>query len=140
MITIHFLFNFAFIRAKLEFFEQACSVDSVTKKCAGRPSSCRQALLGILGTVLRTTCACQGADQQFMYRCLGWRKLLWVNPCVGKYWSYILLFWFGTLWLYSLAKLIDGLQLWFLHLKFLIQHLIYSNWFLHRVINRGICN
>lgn len=80
-----FLFFFEFIRSKLEFFEQACSVDSVTKKCAGRPSSCRQALLGILGTVLRTTCACQGADQQFLYRCLGWRKLLWVNPCVGKY-------------------------------------------------------
>lgn len=81
---LYFLFFFC-IRSKLEFFEQACSVDSVTKKCAGRPSSCRQALLGILGTVLRTTCACQGADQQLLYRCLGWRKLLWVNPCVGEF-------------------------------------------------------
>lgn len=84
-IFISSLFRPCFIRSKLEFFEQACSVDSVTKKCAGRPSSCRQALIGILGTILRTNCACQGQDQQFLYRCLGWRKLLWVNPCVGEY-------------------------------------------------------
>ncbi|XP_055847713.1 uncharacterized protein LOC129913187 isoform X3 [Episyrphus balteatus] len=69
-------------RIKLEYYEQACAVDSVTKKCAGRPSGCRQAMLGILGTSLRTTCACQGTDSQYLYQCVGWRRLLWMNPCV----------------------------------------------------------
>lgn len=71
-------------RARLEVFEQSCAVDSVTKKCAGKTSGCRQAMLGILGTPLRTNCACQGSDLQQLYDCLGWQRLLWLNPCVGK--------------------------------------------------------
>ncbi|XP_055615556.1 uncharacterized protein LOC129761802 isoform X4 [Toxorhynchites rutilus septentrionalis] len=69
-------------RARLEVFEQSCAVDSVTKKCAGKTSACRQAMLGILGTPLRTSCACQGSEVQQLYDCLGWQKLLWLNPCV----------------------------------------------------------
>ncbi|XP_055524975.1 uncharacterized protein LOC129718325 isoform X4 [Wyeomyia smithii] len=69
-------------RARLEVFEQSCAVDSVTKKCAGKTSACRQAMLGILGTPLRTNCACQGSDLQQLYDCLGWQRLLWLNPCV----------------------------------------------------------
>lgn len=59
-------------------------MDSVTKKCAGRPSGCRTAMIGILGTILRTTCGCHGSDAQYLYQCVGWRRLLWMNPCVGK--------------------------------------------------------
>ncbi|XP_037912486.1 uncharacterized protein LOC119652430 isoform X2 [Hermetia illucens] len=69
-------------RIKLERYEQACAVDSVTKKCAGRPSSCRSAMLGILGTQLRMTCACHGTEFPHLYECLGWQRLLWLNPCV----------------------------------------------------------
>ncbi|XP_055716352.1 uncharacterized protein LOC129810103 isoform X3 [Phlebotomus papatasi] len=69
-------------KIRLEQFEQACAIDSVTRKCAGRANICRSALLGILGTSLRTTCSCQGADLQQIYECLGWHKLLWQNPCV----------------------------------------------------------
>ncbi|XP_044765670.1 uncharacterized protein LOC123321927 isoform X1 [Coccinella septempunctata] len=69
-------------RARLEQYEQSCAVDSVTKKCAGSPSDCRSAMLGILGTDLRTTCACKGTDMTQIYECLGWQRLLWVNPCV----------------------------------------------------------
>ncbi|KAK9723211.1 GDNF/GAS1 domain [Popillia japonica] len=69
-------------RARLEYYEQSCAVDSVTKKCAGSPSECRLAMLGILGTDLRTTCACKGTDMTQLYECLGWQRLLWVNPCV----------------------------------------------------------
>ncbi|KAG4075847.1 hypothetical protein HA402_003673, partial [Bradysia odoriphaga] len=69
-------------RGRLEYYEQACAVDSVTKKCAGRASSCRSAMLGILGTPLRTSCACQGTDVQQLYGCMGWHRLLWLNPCV----------------------------------------------------------
>ncbi|XP_051171130.1 uncharacterized protein LOC127287997 isoform X4 [Leptopilina boulardi] len=69
-------------RSKLEFYEQSCAVDSVTKKCAGSTSVCREALLGILGTELRTTCACKGTDLSQIYDCVGWQRLLWVNPCV----------------------------------------------------------
>ncbi|XP_045481451.1 uncharacterized protein LOC123685686 isoform X5 [Harmonia axyridis] len=69
-------------RSRLEQYEQSCAVDSVTKKCAGSPSDCRSAMLGILGTDLRTTCACKGTDMTQIYECLGWQRLLWVNPCV----------------------------------------------------------
>lgn len=71
-------------RGRLEYYEQACAVDSVTKKCASRASSCRSAMLGILGTPLRTSCACQGTEVQQLYKCMGWHRLLWLNPCVGK--------------------------------------------------------
>ncbi|XP_043487267.1 uncharacterized protein LOC122514469 isoform X3 [Polistes fuscatus] len=69
-------------RARLERYEQSCAVDSVTKKCAGPPSDCRKAMLGILGTELRSNCACKGTDFTQLYDCLGWQRLLWVNPCV----------------------------------------------------------
>ncbi|GLV39406.1 Glial cell line-derived neurotrophic family receptor-like [Carabus blaptoides fortunei] len=69
-------------RSRLEYYEQSCAVDSVTKKCAGPPAECRTAMLGILGTELRTTCACKGTDLTQLYDCLGWQRLLWVNPCV----------------------------------------------------------
>ncbi|CAB3367243.1 Hypothetical predicted protein [Cloeon dipterum] len=69
-------------RVKLEYYEQSCAVDSVTKKCAGSPSECRKAMLGILGTSLRSSCACKGTDFSQLYDCLGWQRLLWVNPCV----------------------------------------------------------
>ncbi|XP_043281880.1 uncharacterized protein [Venturia canescens] len=69
-------------RIKLEHYEQSCAVDSVTKKCAGPPSDCRKAMLGILGTELRSNCACKGQDFAQLYVCLGWQRLLWVNPCV----------------------------------------------------------
>lgn len=74
-----------FCRVKLELYEQSCAVDSVTKKCAGQPAECRKAMLGILGTSLRSNCACKGTDFSQLYDCLGWQRLLWVNPCVGAY-------------------------------------------------------
>ncbi|XP_044016205.1 uncharacterized protein LOC122857839 isoform X5 [Aphidius gifuensis] len=69
-------------RIKLEHYEQSCAVDSMTKKCAGPPADCRRAMLGILGTELRSNCACKGTDLTQLYDCLGWQRLLWVNPCV----------------------------------------------------------
>lgn len=74
-------------RPRLEFYVQACAVDTVTKGCAGLPSICRRAVLDILGTDLRTSCNCratqQHADVAAMYDCLEWQRLLWLNPCVG---------------------------------------------------------
>lgn len=72
-------------RSRLEFFEQSCAVDSVTRKCASKMKNCRTALLGIMGTPLRALCACQGSDLQQLYECLGWQRLLWLNPCVGRF-------------------------------------------------------
>ncbi|EFN70375.1 GDNF family receptor alpha-3, partial [Camponotus floridanus] len=69
-------------RLRLEYYEQSCAVDSVTKKCAGPTSECRKAMLGILGTDLHTNCACKGTEINQLYGCLGWQRLLWVNPCV----------------------------------------------------------
>ncbi|KAJ8665227.1 hypothetical protein QAD02_006889 [Eretmocerus hayati] len=72
-------------RVRLERYEQNCAVDSLTKKCAGAPQSCRTAMLGILGTDLRSECDCRGAELTPLYQCLGWQRLLWVNPCVGEF-------------------------------------------------------
>lgn len=69
-------------RSRLEHFEQACAYDSSTLKCAGRPSNCRSALIGILGTPLRINCSCESSDP--VYECSGWQKLLWMNTCVSK--------------------------------------------------------
>ncbi|XP_033341283.1 glial cell line-derived neurotrophic family receptor-like isoform X3 [Megalopta genalis] len=69
-------------KMKLEYYEQSCAVDSVTKKCAGPVAECRKAMLGILGTELRFNCACKGTELSQLYDCLGWQRLLWVNPCV----------------------------------------------------------
>ncbi|EZA47503.1 GDNF family receptor alpha-1 [Ooceraea biroi] len=69
-------------RLSLEHYEQSCAVDSVTKKCAGPNAECRKAMLGILGTELHINCACKGTELTQLYGCLGWQRLLWVNPCV----------------------------------------------------------
>jgi len=73
-------------RRRLERYDQACSVDSSTQGCAGPPEACRRAMLEILGTELRTNCGCEGSTADFreLYDCIGWHRLLWVNPCVGK--------------------------------------------------------
>ncbi|XP_043219534.1 uncharacterized protein LOC122380440 isoform X2 [Amphibalanus amphitrite] len=69
-------------RPKLERYEQACAVDSVTSLCAGPTDDCRRALLAVLGTKLRTSCACLGTDISSMNDCRGWERLLFANPCV----------------------------------------------------------
>ncbi|CAL4073066.1 unnamed protein product [Meganyctiphanes norvegica] len=72
-------------RHRLEFYEQACAVDSDTRRCAGSTSECRRALLGILGTQLRNLCTCaakDAADPRETYNCLDWQRILWFNPCV----------------------------------------------------------
>ncbi|XP_055322734.1 uncharacterized protein LOC129578351 isoform X1 [Sitodiplosis mosellana] len=74
--------NDASCRSRLEQYEQSCAIDSSTLKCAGHPSACRTAILGILGTPLRTTCSCHNTD--LVYECLGWYRLLWLNTCVAE--------------------------------------------------------
>ncbi|XP_046683343.1 mucin-5AC-like [Homalodisca vitripennis] len=69
-------------KVRLENYEQSCAVDSVTKQCAGSPGECRKAMLGILGTALRSNCACKGTDFSQLYDCMGWQRVLWFNPCV----------------------------------------------------------
>lgn len=64
---------------------QACAVDSLIKRCAGPVEDCRIAMLGIMGTPLKMNCACRGTDTMQLYDCLGWQRLLWINPCVGEY-------------------------------------------------------
>lgn len=77
-------FGALFHRGRLENYEQSCAVDSVTKQCAGLPGDCRMAMLGILGTDLRSNCACKGTDFTQLYDCMGWQRILWFNPCVGE--------------------------------------------------------
>ncbi|XP_066976218.1 uncharacterized protein [Macrobrachium rosenbergii] len=69
-------------RHRLEFYEQACAVDSDTRRCAGSTAECRRALLGILGTQLRNLCTCSAPDPMETYTCLDWQRILWFNPCV----------------------------------------------------------
>ena len=55
--------------------------------CAGAPQACRKGMIDILGTELRTNCGCEGtaADFRELYDCIGWHRILWVNPCVGEF-------------------------------------------------------
>jgi len=71
-------------RRSLERYEQACSVDSDTKTCAGTYTACREAMVEILGTDLRTNCACSGTAGDFreLFECIEYQRLFWVNPCV----------------------------------------------------------
>ncbi|GBP00182.1 hypothetical protein EVAR_819_1, partial [Eumeta japonica] len=69
-------------RKRLEKYEQWCAVDAVTQGCAGAPARCREAVMDVLGTKLRAACACRGTDFAQLYDCLGWQRLLWLNPCV----------------------------------------------------------
>ncbi|KAK7067896.1 hypothetical protein SK128_019585 [Halocaridina rubra] len=69
-------------RHRLEFYEQACAVDSDTRRCAGSTAECRRALLGILGTQLRNLCTCTVSDPRETYMCMDWQRILWFNPCV----------------------------------------------------------
>ncbi|KAK8744146.1 hypothetical protein OTU49_001022, partial [Cherax quadricarinatus] len=69
-------------RHRLEFYEQACAVDSDTRRCAGSTAECRRAVLGILGTQLRSLCTCAASDPRETYTCMDWQRILWFNPCV----------------------------------------------------------
>merc|ERR1719430_2196826 len=71
-------------RQSLERYEQACSVDSDTKTCAGTYTDCREAMVEILGTELRTNCACSGTAGDFreLFECIEYHRLFWLNPCV----------------------------------------------------------
>nr|XP_045582939.1 uncharacterized protein LOC123745882 isoform X2 [Procambarus clarkii] len=69
-------------RHRLEFYEQACAVDSDTRRCAGSTAECRRAVLGILGTQLRSLCTCSASDPRETYICMDWQRILWFNPCV----------------------------------------------------------
>ena len=76
-----------FFRDPYERFEQACAVDSTTQNsCAGRPDNCRKAMIGILGTELRTNCDCNSVTADFYktYECMGVQRILWANRCMGK--------------------------------------------------------
>ena len=67
-------------------YEQSCSADPDTKTCAAPYDQCRDAMVEILGTNLRTNCACSGTAGDFreLFECIEYQRLFWVNPCVGK--------------------------------------------------------
>ena len=67
-------------------YEQSCSADADTKTCAAPYPACRDAMVEILGTNLRTNCACSGTAGDFreLFECIEYQRLFWVNPCVGE--------------------------------------------------------
>ena len=67
-------------------YEQSCSADPDTKTCAAPYAQCRDAMVEILGTNLRTNCACAGTAGDFreLFECIEYQRLFWVNPCVGE--------------------------------------------------------
>ena len=71
---------------RLPRYEQSCSADPDTKTCAAPYNQCRDAMVEILGTNLRTNCACSGTAGDFreLFECIEYQRLFWVNPCVGK--------------------------------------------------------
>ena len=73
-------------------YEQSCSADPDTKTCAAPYDQCRDAMVEILGTNLRTNCACSGTAGDFreLFECIEYQRLFWVNPCVGELMSLFL--------------------------------------------------
>jgi len=71
-------------RPSLERYEQSCSADADTKTCAAPYPACRDAMVEILGTNLRTNCACSGTAGDFreLFECIEYQRLFWANPCV----------------------------------------------------------
>uniref|UniRef100_T1JNB5 GDNF/GAS1 domain-containing protein n=1 Tax=Strigamia maritima TaxID=126957 RepID=T1JNB5_STRMM len=69
-------------RWRMDQFITACAVDQNTIQCQGPLHECRNALINILGTRLRTNCACSGNDFSLLYSCIDWQRLIWLNPCV----------------------------------------------------------
>lgn len=69
-------------RPRMERFVEACAVDRGTLQCQGPLEECRLALIDILGTPLRTNCACAGNDFALLYYCIEWQRMVWLNPCV----------------------------------------------------------
>ena len=71
---------------RLRRYEQSCSADPDTKTCAAPYNQCRDAMVEILGTNLRTNCACSGTAGDFreLFECIEYQRLFWVNPCVGE--------------------------------------------------------
>ena len=67
-------------------YEQSCSADADTKTCAAPYPACRDAMVEILGTNLRTNCACSGTAGDFreLFECIEYQRLFWANPCVGE--------------------------------------------------------
>ena len=61
-------------------------MDSDSKTCAATYPACRDAMVEILGTDLRTHCACTGTAGDFreLFECIEYQRLFWVNPCVGQ--------------------------------------------------------
>ena len=43
-------------------------------------------MVEILGTNLRTNCACSGTAGDFreLFECIEYQRLFWANPCVGE--------------------------------------------------------
>uniref|UniRef100_T1IPB9 GDNF/GAS1 domain-containing protein n=1 Tax=Strigamia maritima TaxID=126957 RepID=T1IPB9_STRMM len=70
------------LRWRMDRFISACAVDQTTIQCRGPLDDCRIALINILGTPLRTNCACSGNDFSLLYSCIDWQRLIWLNPCV----------------------------------------------------------
>ena len=83
-LDIDFISNF--INFSLHRYEQSCSQDPDTKSCAAPLPQCRDAMVEILGTDLRTNCACAGTAGDFreLFECIEYQRLFWSNPCVGK--------------------------------------------------------
>ncbi|XP_050426715.1 uncharacterized protein LOC126837037 [Adelges cooleyi] len=69
-------------RSRLEAYEQTCSVDALTSRCAGPPSECRKSIVGVLGTILRTNCVCKDTSPVRFNDCMGWQRVFWFNSCV----------------------------------------------------------
>lgn len=81
--------SFPFVRKVFTFcwccrYEQSCSADPDTKSCAAPFPQCRDAMVEILGTDLRTNCGCAGTAGDFrdLFECIEYQRLFWVNPCV----------------------------------------------------------
>ncbi|XP_074660378.1 uncharacterized protein LOC141912862 [Tubulanus polymorphus] len=68
-------------RRKWEYYDTYCHTDSKTGRCIHGNHLCRDAVVGLMGTLLMTNCSCSGISQETRGRCMSLQEKLQKNKC-----------------------------------------------------------
>ncbi|XP_074660500.1 uncharacterized protein LOC141912962 [Tubulanus polymorphus] len=71
-------------RRRWEYYNNYCHTDSKTGECMHGNHLCRDAVVGLMGTLLMTNCSCQGVQDEVTSRCRGIEERLVKNRCRAK--------------------------------------------------------
>ena len=80
------LFMYSHFRVAFNAFYHDCLSDHVPRKCVMGTARCRDALLGMMGTILNTNCTCDPTTESGAKKtCVSARMMLKENACSSMY-------------------------------------------------------